>query len=117
MKIAIIGSRTFTDYKLLEATLNDFMDKNNVLITHVVSGGAKGADKLGELFANSIHAEKMIFYPDWEKHKKAAGFIRNKDIVDNADMIFAFWDGVSRGTKHSIDYALSQNKEVYIRLF
>lgn len=117
MKIAIIGSRTFTDYKLLDQVLNDFMDKNNILITHVISGGANGADKLGERFADSIGAEKIIFYPDWNKHKKAAGFIRNKDIVDNSEMVFAFWDGKSRGTKHSIDYARSQKIEVYIQNF
>jgi hypothetical protein len=103
MKLAVIGSRGFNDYELLKLHLNNVIQNNRV--THIVSGGALGADSLAERFAKENNIETLIFLPDWKTHGKAAGFIRNKDIVSNADMVVAFWDGKSKGTKHSIDLA------------
>lgn len=97
MKIAIIGSRTFSDYSLLEETLKPYEDK----ITTIMSGGAKGADELGERWANEKEKETIIFYPDWDTYGKRAGYIRNKKIVENSDGVIAFWDGKSKGTQHS----------------
>jgi len=110
MKIAIIGSRGFNDYDKLKANLEFYIDKATLLI----SGGAKGADSLGERWAKENEIPTQIFYPDWDKHGKSAGYIRNKDIVANADLIIAFWDGVSKGTKHSIDIALESNKKLLV---
>jgi len=97
MKLAIIGSRTFNDYETLKATLEPYERS----ITEVISGGAKGADTLGERWAIEHNKETTIFYPDWNKLGKSAGFIRNKDIVENSDGVLAFWDGKSKGTQHS----------------
>ena len=91
MKIAVIGSRSFNDYKLMCDTLNALK------IDLIISGSAKGADSLGERYANENNIETLIFKPDWEKHGKAAGMIRNTDIVDNAEFIVAFWDEISKG--------------------
>jgi len=99
VKIAIIGSRSFQDYDLVQAVLSEYSP------TQIISGGAKGADSLAERFAAENNIEKLIFYPDWDLHGRAAGPIRNKLIVDAADFVLAFWDGASRGTKSSIDYA------------
>jgi len=106
MKIAIIGSRTFEDYVLLCNTLNPYKDR----ITTIISGGARGADKLAEKYAKENSINTTIFLPDWEKNGKAAGFIRNKLIINECDTCLAFWDGVSKGTKHSIDLCINQNK-------
>ena len=108
MKVAVIGSRTFNNYELLKATL----EKYN--ISNVVSGGAKGADKLSEEYAKEFNIPTTIFLPNWEKFGKSAGFKRNHDIIQNADMVIAFWDGISKGTKSSIDIAKKLNKEVVI---
>ena len=108
MKIAVIGSRTFNDYELVKETLSTFT------ISLLVSGGAKGADSLGERYANENNIETLIFKPDWKKHGPAAGPLRNTDIVNNADTIIAFWDGESRGTKDSITKAEKLGKEVII---
>jgi len=117
MKIAIIGSRSFFDYELLKSTVNDYRDKNSVVYELMVSGGAGGADRLGERYAKEHDIPTRIFYPDWDKFGKRAGFLRNQDIINNSDLVFAFWDGVSKGTKSSIDLAKQKGSEVVIVLF
>lgn len=98
MKLAIIGSRSFNNYDYLVRVLEPYKSK----IDLVISGGAKGADSLGELWAKENNIETLIFLADWDKNGKAAGFIRNKDIIENCDCCIAFWDGSSKGTKHSL---------------
>lgn len=110
MKAAIIGSRSFNNYDLVLETLLEYENT----ITLIVSGGAKGADTLGERWAKEKNKEVLIFYPEWDKYGKSAGFRRNKDIIENSDIVFAFWDGVSKGTKSSIDLANKLNKELKI---
>lgn len=102
MNVAIIGSRGFSNYNLVEVTMEIFQE-THPLITTMVSGGARGADKLGEKWALNNNIPTKIFLAEWDKHGRAAGFIRNKDIIENADHVIAFWDGVSKGTKHSLD--------------
>jgi hypothetical protein len=86
-------------------------------ITHIVSGGANGADKLGELFAKKHNIETIIYKPDWKKYGKSAGFLRNHDIINAADNVIAFWDGVSNGTKHDIDIATQKGKPLIVKRF
>jgi len=108
MKVAIIGSRGFDDYNLVIKTLA------GLNISLIISGGANGADLLGEKYADEYSIPKQIFLPDWENNGKSAGFIRNTDIVENAELVIAFWDGVSSGTKDSIDKAKKFNKKLLI---
>lgn len=114
MKIAIIGSRTFLDYELLSNTIKNYLSENNLIIKSVVSGGAKGADTLAEKFALENTIEMIVFKPDWKRFGKRAGFIRNTLIIENSDIVFAFWEGKSSGTKDSIEKAKSLNKKVII---
>lgn len=107
MKIAIIGSRSFTDYTLLCTTVDAHLAKYKLRATQIVSGGAKGADKLAEKYALENQLEMIIYKPDWEAFGKRAGIIRNTYIVENSELIFAFWDGVSKGTKNTIDQSLA----------
>lgn len=110
MKIAIIGSRNFDNYKLVVETLKPYQSK----ISLVISGGAKGADSLGEHWAKQNNINTLIFLPDWDKHGKRAGFIRNEDIIKNCDGVLAFWDGESKGTAHSLSLAEKYNKPTKI---
>jgi hypothetical protein len=107
MSIAVIGSRTFTDYQTLESVMLDVLKEKgaNPREVTIVSGGAKGADSLARDFAQKHGAQCMEFLPDWEKHGKSAGVLRNADIVKNSDFVLAFWDGQSRGTRHSLEFA------------
>jgi hypothetical protein len=79
-------------------------------ITLVISGAARGADKLGEQWAINNNIKTLIFPADWDKYGKAAGFIRNEDIIKNCDGVIAFWDHKSNGTKHSILLCEKYNK-------
>jgi hypothetical protein len=108
VKIAIVGSRTFNDYRYLCETLEWFDVKK------VVSGGAKGADKLAEKWAAEHGIPVQVFHADWDRYGKAAGYKRNLKIVEACDEVIAFWDGKSKGTKHTIDIAENEGKPVYI---
>lgn len=114
MKAAVIGSRTFNDFSMVEKTMNEYKQNNNVEYELIISGGARGADSLGEEYANKYNVPKLILKPDWKKHKKAAGFIRNKNIIDNAEIVFAFWDGKSKGTQHAMQLTKQQHKTLIV---
>ena len=108
MKVIVAGGRDFKNYKLLKCTLDDFQQEYGN-ITEVVSGTAKGVDKLGEQYANENNIHIKRFIPDWEGLGKKAGHVRNRKMGDYAKehngMLVAFWDKHSRGTKGMIDYA------------
>lgn len=114
MKIAIVGSRTFTDYTVLVDYIEKNAAENNYIIDEVISGGAKGADSLAERFAQDYDFKLTVFPADWKTYGKRAGAIRNEDIIKNCDVCFAFWDGISRGTKISIDFCTRYNKPCHI---
>ena len=86
-------------------------------ISQIVSGGAKGADSLAARYANEKGIPLVVFLPVWDKYGKRAGFVRNKEIVKASDIVICFWDGQSRGTKHSIDYAEKLNIKTIIITF
>jgi hypothetical protein len=114
MKLAIVGSRSFSDYALLEKTVLDLIPLEEISL--IVSGGAKGADSLAEEFAKKWNIETLVFKPNWTDYGKQAGFLRNVKIVENADVVVAFWDGESPGTKSSINLAKKKNKKLLVKL-
>lgn len=112
MKVGVIGSRSFNDYDLLQSELRKITE-----ITCIVSGGAQGADILAERYARQNRIPTQIFYPDWQKFGKRAGFLRNSDIVRNSELIIAFWNGESNGTRDSIRKAKDLGIPVTVILF
>ena len=108
MKVIVAGGRDFNDYKLLKETLDNFQQEYGN-ITEVVSGTAKGSDKLGEQYANENNIPIKRFVPDWEGLGKKAGHVRNRQMgsytKEHNGMLVAFWDKQSKGTKGMIDYA------------
>ena len=106
MKLAIIGSRTFNDYDVLCDNLESMINTT----TLVVSGAAKGADSMGERWAKDNGIKTLIFPAEWDKYGKRAGHIRNEDIIKNCEFCVAFWDGVSKGTMHSVSLCKKYNK-------
>ena len=117
MRLAIIGSRTFNDFsELLDFVTFWFFDGPNQCFhfNEIISGGAKGADSLGAKFAKDYKIKLTTFKPEWKKYGKSAGFIRNQTIVDNCDIVLAFWDGESRGTADTIGKAKKAKKPTFI---
>jgi hypothetical protein len=80
----------------------------------IVSGKAKGADTLGELYANENNIKIIEFPADWEKFGKKAGYIRNEEMAKYSDSCIVFWDGKSKGTKHMIELAKKYNLNLKI---
>lgn len=83
-------------------------------ISLVVSGTARGADAFGEVWAGMNNVPIKRYPADWNKHGKAAGFLRNKQMAENADALIAVWDGMSRGTKSMIQLAESGGLRVFV---
>lgn len=113
-KIAIIGSRDFKNKKLLDSHMQ--LLKERYMIECIISGGAKGADTMGVQWANKNDISTIVFNPDFKKHKRAYHY-RNRQIVREADIIVAFWNGSSTGTKYTIDFAKTLEKEVMVVKF
>ena len=83
-----------------------------------ISGTARGADILGEQFAYTYEYDVIRFPADWNTYGKSAGYRRNAEMAKYASeaygVLFAFWDGQSRGTKHMIDLAKRYGLEVHV---
>lgn len=112
MKTIIAGSRGFTNYQFLQTECDRILSSEEEV--EIVSGGAKGADKMGEHYAKQKDFALTVFPADWDKFGKSAGYIRNKQMAQYADTLIAFWDGESRGTKHMIDLAEEMGLTVHI---
>ena len=106
MKLAIIGSRSIETL-----CLDEYIPPETTLI---VSGGANGVDRIAEQYADNYKLSKLIIRPEYHESGRAAPIRRNKVIVDEADEILVFWDGVSKGTKSVIDYAKKQGKPIRV---
>lgn len=109
-KVIIAGGRDFDDYDFLEKSI----DELNIEIGEVVSGKAPGVDTLGEKYAESKGISVKEFPADWSSFGRAAGPIRNKQMAEYADVLVAFWDQKSKGTKSMINLALKNGLKVYI---
>ncbi len=105
MKIAIVGSRSFTDYALLVAEVERLEASLSTKITGIVSGGAKGIDTLAEAYAREHSIPMQIIRPDYATYGRRAPLVRNKEIVKAADVVLAIWDGQSPGTAHALKMA------------
>lgn len=95
MKIAVIGSRN-----LEVKNLNEYIPSE---ATEIVSGGAKGIDSCAREYAQTNGIKLTEFLPEYEKYGRAAPLKRNIRIIEYSDLVLAFWDGKSRGTKYVID--------------
>lgn len=112
MRVAVIGSRCADDG--LVARIRDNLPPYT---TEIVSGGAKGVDQAAKAAARELGIPFREFLPDYDTFGKRAPLERNDRIIDYADMVLAFWDGSSHGTKYVIGECLKRGKRVvYIPL-
>ena len=104
MKLLIAGSRSIKEFNLRKY-IPDGVDL-------IISGGACGIDREAENYADKYKISKLILHPDYKRYGKAAPLIRNKKMIELADTVIVIWDGESRGTKFTIDYAKGMGKDV-----
>ncbi|MCL2837413.1 MAG: DUF2493 domain-containing protein [Defluviitaleaceae bacterium] len=109
MKIAIIGSRSLTDYD--SHAILRYIPKN---VTAIISGGAKGIDAWAERFAQDRGLRFIEILPDYQKYGKKAPIFRNREIVRQADLVLAIWDFKSRGTANAIVACIKEGVPVRI---
>lgn len=105
MKVAIVGSRNLT------VDLKKFLPEN---IKEIVSGGAKGIDTFAKNYALENNIKLVEFLPNYKKYGIKAPLIRNTKIVEYSDVVFAFWNGTSRGTLDTIKKSKLFNKKLFL---
>ena len=109
MKVAVIGSRGLT--------VNDLGKYLPEDTTEIVSGGAKGIDTCARNYASSHDLKLTEFLPEYNKYGRGAPLKRNLQIIEYADVVIAFWDGKSRGTKYVIDNCKKLGMQVDVHIF
>lgn len=107
MRVAVIGSRGLRVEKLKQ-----FLPEET---TEIVSGGAKGVDTSAREYALANGLKLTEFLPEYTRYGRSAPLKRNMTIVENADLVLAFWDGISHGTKFVIDYC--KKLDIPIKVF
>ncbi len=95
MRVAVIGSRG-----LSVSNLGKYLPRDT---TEIISGGAKGVDASARNYALAHGIQLTEFLPNYQRYGRGAPLRRNMEILANADLVLAFWDGKSRGTKFVID--------------
>ncbi len=106
MRVAVIGSRGLT-----VEDLGKYLPEGT---TEIVSGGARGVDTCARDYAVSHGVKVTEFLPEYAKYGRGAPLKRNITIIQNSDIVLAFWDGSSRGTKFVIDKCREMGVEVKV---
>lgn len=106
MKLLIAGSRSITSFDL-SPYIPDEVDL-------IITGGAKGIDTLVEAYAKERGIPTLTVKPCYERYGRAAPILRDEEMVDLADSVLVIWDGVSRGSRHTADYARKKGKPLTV---
>ncbi len=106
MRVAVIGSRGLT-----VGDLGQYLPEDT---TEIVSSGARGIDSCAREYAVSHGIKLTEFLPEYERYGRKAPLIRNITIIENSDIVLAFWDGSSHGTKFVIDKCGEMGVEVKV---
>ena len=118
--IIIAGSRDFSNYTIVKKSLKNFLiSKQTSDKPTIICGMARGADMLGYRLAKEFKLPLKEFPADWSRFGKCAGYIRNEQMAKYAQehgngVLFAFWDGRSKGTKLMIGLAKKYNLDIHI---
>lgn len=106
MKLLIAGSRFITSFDLSPYVPAD--------VELIITGGAKGVDTLAEAYAKERGIPAVTVKPCYERYGRAAPILRDEEMVDLADSVLVIWDGVSRGSRHTADYARKKGKPLTV---
>ena len=115
--ICVAGGREFDDYGFLSSCMDSIKHLHYMEEVTLISGAARGADTLGEQYAEEQQWLVESHPPDYDVPqylRKRAPFVRNQKMAEIADVLCAFWDGKSKGTKHMIGCAMKEGLEIHI---
>lgn len=115
-RIIVCGNKDFTDRDFCLEKLKEMIPRYTN--PEIISGHARGADTFGEEYARMTGIKCSVFKAEWKRYGKAAGPIRNREMLDYAmeetPVVIAFWNGTSRGTKNMIERARKAGVEVIV---
>ena len=117
LTVSITGSRDYEAFDAMVVSLDSAFAEfrlNGYGEFHIVSGGARGADKLAIDYAKLRGYEYTEVFADWKTYHKSAGHRRNVTMAEMVDYGIVFWDGISKGTRNMIDALEARNKPVKI---
>lgn len=130
MRVIIAGGRDFGNRKRedgrfdqawyhrcmgqVEDVMEALFDVHQLETCTVICGGANGADALGGQWGVAHHHTVEYFPAEWDQLGRKAGFVRNEQMACRGQILIAFWDGQSKGTRHMIDLALKHGLEVHV---
>ncbi len=112
LKVLVCGSREWpTPERIFQRLLELPLD------TKIIHGTAKGVDSQADFYARQLGLSVQRFPANWDQYGKRAGFLRNVQMLEEQpDLVLAFWDGKSKGTKHTIDQAAKRGISVEVIL-
>lgn len=111
--LLVSGSRGLVDAPWCEARIAEALAQWALKpedVALLVNGNAAGVDTIARRWALKESIPVKLFKPDWGRHGKAAGMIRNREMLKEATHVIALWDGRSPGTKMVVDAAKAQGK-------
>ena len=115
MRITIGGCRDFNDYAIFKEFVEECLSKIKDSEIVILSGHCSGTDLMAERFAAEKGYQTEIYPAQWDKYGKGAGPKRNKEMVEKSDLVLAFWDSKSRGTKNLVEMARKLKKSLAIK--
>ena len=115
MRIVIGGCRYYEDYRGFCDFVERCIENEEKAEIVILSGHCAGVDLMAERYAIERGLALEIVPANWAKYGRAAGPVRNKQMVEKADVVIAFWDGRSKGTASLLQCAKKLEKRVYLK--
>lgn len=106
MKVAVVGSRS-----LSVRDLGAYLPPET---TEIISGGARGVDTSARIYAHEHGIKLTEFLPNYEKYGRKAPLVRNIEIINAADLVLAFWDKKSNGTRFVLNKCREMGKKIIL---
>jgi hypothetical protein len=107
-RLIVSGGRAVTDVDLVQSGLSEHIAQLASVgnrVTMIIHGMASGVDTIAGNYGRDHNLRIVEFPADWERYGRAAGPIRNKEMIEYGDELLAFWDGKSKGTGGTIKLA------------
>ncbi len=115
LHVVIGGYRNFNDYETLKVFVDASIAQLNETEITILSGHCKGVDLMAEQYAMERNYGLEIFPAEWKKYGRAAGPIRNKQMVEKANVVIAFVCERAKGTKNLISHAKELGKRLFVK--